>query len=174
MLQGVVTNGSGVVTYKWEFENQNGDVIQVSSEQNYTPTETGIYYFSAIINQCTAKSQGRLFVTATKIEIVNPVTVITDERWRYELFTATSGSDNGFNNTSKSVTITRGLLPNVSGLTDEQINKRISVFYNQNKLSHKNPTTFISEFSITGNVLTIHKNLTQWDVLSIMFLEDLQ
>lgn len=179
-FQGSVTNPpTGTATYLWEYIAPDNTITQLATTQNITPTQTGVYIFSATIDGCTSRSDGRLFVTHTRVEIINPITVITDNRWRYEVFTQANSS---FDDSFKRVEVSQGILPDISGFTGtpeeiaRQVGERIIVHLNQNKLEFKNPTTFVSEFSIdnTTNELIVHNNLGQWDVLSIFFLQDLQ
>lgn len=163
-------------SYEWLFIDENNNITTIGLTDSVTPNATGFYRVRVTIGSCTVDSAGRVFVAHTDVRIVNPVTTISDNRWRYELFTIDSGSSNNFDGTSNSVVVTRGVLPDITGLGAEAIQDKIKVHLNPNSLNYADPTTYVAEFSIDNdtNSLIIHENLTQWDVLNILFLEDLQ
>ena len=163
-------------SYEWLFIDENNNITTIGLTDSVTPNATGFYRVRVTIGSCTVDSAGRVFVAHTDVRIVNPVTTISDNRWRYELFTIDSGSSNNFDGTSNSVVVTRGVLPDITGLGSEAIQDKIKVHLNPNSLNYADPTTYVAEFSIDNdtNSLIIHENLTQWDVLNILFLEDLQ
>lgn len=178
--QGILGNppsGAFTASYEWLRVTPDNLLATVSTAQNFTPSETGFYYFRASIGGCMVESEGKLFVGVQQIQITHPITVINDDRWRYQVFNLAS---DGFDGSSKTVTITRGILPDVSLFTGtpeeiaEKVDEVVKVHLNQNKLNYKNPTTYVSEYTIdpVAQTLTVHNNLGQWDVLSIFFKQD--
>jgi len=86
-FQGVVGNpGAGTVTYLWEMIDENDQLFIVANTQNITPTRTGMYTFKVDIDGCTVASLPRLYLNSERVEIVNAVSVVLDDRYRFEKF----------------------------------------------------------------------------------------
>ena len=165
-------NASGTIVYRWDYRGADNVLTGFSNEQIITPRKTGIYYANVIVDGCI-KIAERLYIGSTIVEIANPINVILDNRYRHQLATnATHGFDGSFNY----VEIRTGTLPNVSSLTDEQVNKRIQVFASQGQLHYASPTTFLTQFSVdnVNNRIVFHENIVQYEVVQIWYLEDLQ
>ena len=174
-LQADIANSQGgLQQYQWEYVNEDNELSLVGTASTHFPQRTGMYRVRVTEASCPVYSDQRLVIKATPVEIVSPIHVILDNRWRYEAFTINTNSNNAFDGSSNRLTVTRGVLPDLTGLTLDQIGKRIAVFYNQNKLTHKDPTTYTAEFSVDGQDIILHENLDQWAVISVYFLEDLQ
>jgi len=175
-FQGIVNNApTGTTTFSWQYVDENNTITEIATTQNITPTRSGMYFFKATIGGCQATSEPRLFITHTRVEIINPVNVILDNRARYQMFN--NATDAG----ATVLTVTKGTLPDISQFTGtpqeitEAIMERIQVHYNQNYLYPADPVSHITEYEIdnAANTITIHKAIGTWDVVTVHFTEDL-
>lgn len=179
VFEGVVTNvtGSPTITYRWTLKDENGLLTQVATTQNYTPLSTGNYIFTAIIDGCE-KSDDRFFVKSQRVEIIKPVNILFDNRERYQVF---KEANSGFNGTFQEITVTKGTLPDLTGLDPNDIDdaseiyRRIQVFDNSGRLTYVNTLTFGTQFTIvTGNKIRFYQNIGEWQIIHVFFLEDPQ
>lgn len=176
VVAGNVT-GSPVITYSAEATYEDGSAEEIATTETFTPFKTGMYVGKVTIGGCTVTSDPVLFVATQRVEIVSPVTVICDDRWRYQLFN--EDRDNFSGSPTKTVTVNVGTLPAIVGATETDriayVNERVRVHLNQNLLSFRDATTFVSEYTynpVTGD-LSVHENFNQWSVLTVLFLQDL-